>query len=695
MAGRYRVGVDIGGTFTDLAILSDSGIVALGKGLTTHDEPARAVQQLLVDTLAEQRIDPAEIETFVHGTTLVTNALIERRGAMTALVTTEGFRDVVEMGREHRYELYDLDLELARPLVPRHLRFGVGERTLADGTVRRALDRDELAALAAELRDRGVRAVAVCFLHSHVNGANEVAARQVINEVAPEIRVALSSEINPEIREYERFSTTLANVYVQDLVESYLSDLRRRLAASGVRRDPLIMLSNGGVATIDVARRHPIKMLESGPAGGALGAVAIGAANGYARQMAFDMGGTTAKLCMIEDGHPVITHSFEVDRVYRLRSGSGLPVRAPVIDMIEIGAGGGSIARVDSLGLITVGPDSAGSEPGPVSYGRGGTRCTVTDADLVLGYLGEDTFLGGSMRLDRAAAVEAIRSQIADPLGLTAEEAAWGIVATVDANMANAARVHAIERGFDPQGLLVFVSGGNGPVHGPGVARAMGASQVLVPPAAGVLSAMGFLAAPMRIDAVRSQHAFLDSLQAARAEELFASLRSENLEVLSASEVDPESTEHQCQLDMRYVGQGAEVTVEVPWPHGSWQADVADAFAEEYQRRFGTVAPQGVEIEVLTWRVTSSGPDPRARLRPGGTPGAGAAQLGSRAVYFAELGMVETPIIARGALAPGAVLPSPCLVQERESTAVVPPRATAVVQPDTSILITFDEGADA
>uniref|UniRef100_UPI00117EB539 hydantoinase/oxoprolinase family protein n=1 Tax=Streptomyces viridosporus TaxID=67581 RepID=UPI00117EB539 len=402
-----RVGVDIGGTFTDMAILDDRGIVAVGKTLTTHSEPAAAVETVLRQTLAAHGLDAADITTFVHGTTLVTNALIERRGATTALLTTEGFRDVVEMGREHRYELYDLDLELPRPLVPRHLRFGVRERMLADGTVDTALDETAVKQLAAELSGAGVQAVAVCFLHSHVNNEHERRAREIIQATAPELRVALSSEVNPEIREYERSSTTLANVYVQQLVETYLQDLRDRLHGLGLRSAPLIMLSNGGVAAIDVARQFPIRMLESGPAGGALGAVAFGRSARRPDQIAFDMGGTTAKLCIIEAGRPLVTHTFEVDRVYRLRAGSGLPVRAPVIDMIEIGTGGGSIARVNSLGLITVGPDSAGSEPGPVSYGRGGEHCTVTDADAVLGYLDPDHFLGGDMPLDVEAAAAA------------------------------------------------------------------------------------------------------------------------------------------------------------------------------------------------------------------------------------------------------------------------------------------------
>ncbi|WP_244297686.1 hydantoinase/oxoprolinase family protein, partial [Streptomyces griseoflavus] len=571
-----------------MAILDDRGIVAVGKTLTTHSEPAAAVETVLRQTLTAHGLDPADITTFVHGTTLVTNALIERRGATTALLTTEGFRDVVEMGREHRYELYDLDLELPRPLVPRHLRFGVRERVLADGTVDTGLDEAAVKQLAAELSEAGVQAVAVCFLHSHVNDEHERRVREIVRATAPELRVALSSEVNPEIREYERSSTTLANVYVQQLVESYLEDLRDRLRGLGLRRAPLIMLSNGGVAAIDVARRFPIRMLESGPAGGALGAVAFGRSAGRPDQIAFDMGGTTAKLCIIEAGRPLVTHTFEVDRVYRLRAGSGLPVRAPVIDMIEIGTGGGSIARVNSLGLITVGPDSAGSEPGPVSYGRGGEHCTVTDADAVLGYLDPDHFLGGDMLLDVEAAAAAIDRQIAGALGVGVAEAAWGIHATANENMANAARVHAIERGQDPTRLPMFVSGGNGPLHGPGVAAALGSPAVVVPPAAGVLSALGFLSAPMSIDIVRSRHAELGTVELSVIEEMFEEMEGEGVRVLRGSGVPAEDIAHERTLEMRFVGQGSEIEVPVP-PLGShWRADLAENFAEQYRQRFGT-----------------------------------------------------------------------------------------------------------
>ncbi|HKN53520.1 MAG TPA: hydantoinase/oxoprolinase family protein, partial [Amycolatopsis sp.] len=416
-----RVGVDIGGTFTDLCVFDDSGIIAVGKVLTTHDEPARAVEEGLVATLAEAGLDPQDVEQLVHGTTLVTNALIERKGSRTALLATAGFRDALEMRREHRYELYDLLIELPTPLVPRYLRFDVPERILADGSVHIGLNEEYVARLGRELDARGIDAVAICFLHSFTNPAHERRAAEVLGQVAPRLRVACSSDVVPEIREFERASTTVANVYVQDLTERYLRDLEHRLHRTGIRPAPHIMLSNGGIATVDTAAKYPIRILESGPAGGALAASAFGAAAGVRDLLAFDMGGTTAKLCLIADGAPLVTHEFEVDRKYRLLPGSGLPVKVPVTDMIEIGVGGGSIARIDALGLLTVGPDSAGSEPGPVCYGRGGTEPTVTDADLVLGYLDPGYFLGGAMELDAPAAREAIRKRIAEPLGVSVE----------------------------------------------------------------------------------------------------------------------------------------------------------------------------------------------------------------------------------------------------------------------------------
>ncbi|WIV61334.1 hydantoinase/oxoprolinase family protein [Amycolatopsis nalaikhensis] len=675
-----RIGVDIGGTFTDLCAVDATGIVAVGKVLTTHDEPARAVEDGLAALLADARIAAADVEQVVHGTTLVTNALIERKGSRTALLATAGFRDVLEMRREHRYELYDLRIELPAPLVPRHLRFDVPERILADGSVHTGLDEDFVARLGRELAARGIEAVAVCFLHAFTNPAHERRAAEILADVAPSLRVALSSDVVPEIREFERASTTVANVYVQDLTERYLRDLELRLHRLGITRAPHIMLSNGGLATVDTAARHPIRILESGPAGGALASATLGPPD----LLAFDMGGTTAKLCLIAGGAPLVTHQFEVDRKYRLLPGSGLPVQVPVTDMIEIGVGGGSIARIDALGLLTVGPDSAGSEPGPVCYGHGGTEPTVTDADLVLGYLDPAYFLGGGMRLDPTAARAVLREKIADPLGVSVEEAAWGIHTSVNEDMANAARVHAVERGQDPAKLPMYTFGGAGPVHGVGVARALCAPSVVAPPAAGVLSAAGFLTAPLAFDFVRSARAAVHDLAWEQVDALFAEMEAEGAALLAKSGVD--DVTHRRVAEMRYSGQGYEIRV--PVRGGRWPDTLIDEFTRTYRALYRRTGPE-VGVEVLNWRVVSSGPKPEVTLRlaAAGTPGD--ARKGTRPAYFPSTGgFVDTAVFDRYRLQPGARVDGPAIVEERESTVVVPPGAHCVVRDDAALEVT-------
>jgi N-methylhydantoinase A len=675
-----RVGVDIGGTFTDLCAVDATGIVAVGKVLTTHDEPARAVEEGLAALFANAGIAAGDVEQVVHGTTLVTNALIERKGSRTALLATAGFRDVLEMRREHRYELYDLAIELPEPLVPRYLRFDVPERILADGSVHIGLDEGCVRKLGRELAARGIGAVAICFLHAFTNPAHERRAAEVLAEVAPGLRVALSSEVVPEIREFERASTTVANVYVQDLTERYLRDLEHRLQRLGVTGAPHIMLSNGGLATVDTAARHPIRILESGPAGGALAAASIGPAD----LLAFDMGGTTAKLCLIADGAPLVTHQFEVDRKYRLLPGSGLPVQVPVIDLIEIGVGGGSIARIDALGLLTVGPDSAGSEPGPAGYGRGGTEPTVTDADLVLGYLDPDYFLGGGMTLDAAAAREAISNRIAEPLGVSVEEAAWGIHTSVNEDMANAARVHAVERGQDPAKLPMYTFGGAGPVHGVGVARALGAPSVVAPPAAGVLSAAGFLTAPLAFDFVRSARAAVLDLSWEQVDTLFAEMETEGAALLAKSGVD--EVTHRRIAEMRYSGQGYEIRV--PVRGGSWPETLIDEFTRTYRALYRRSGPE-VGVEVLNWRVVSSGPAPDVTLQLASAESPGEARKGSRKAYFPSAGgFVDTAVFDRYRLETGDRVDGPAIVEERESTVVVPPGARCVVRGDAGLEVT-------
>ncbi|HXG52323.1 MAG TPA: hydantoinase/oxoprolinase family protein [candidate division Zixibacteria bacterium] len=688
----FRVGIDIGGTFTDMLLVGEDGRAVIGKTLTTPGDPSLAVENVLGPALAEGRDGKRGV--LIHGTTLVTNALIERKGARTALLTTRGFRDAVEIGREHRYELYDLNLELPRPLVPRHLRFDVPERVAADGSVLRPLDEEFVRRLVAELRDRGVRAIAVSYLNSFRNPAHERRTAEIIAEVAPEIRVSLSSEVVAEIREFQRSSTTLANVYVQERVSSYLAELQRRLDRIGFGGSFFVMLSSGGIATRETAARFPVRLLESGPAAGALAAARAGARCGHRDLLSFDMGGTTAKLCAIAGGRPLKAHEFEVDRVYRFRKGSGLPIRIPVIDMIEIGAGGGSIARVDSLGLLKVGPESAGADPGPVCYGRGGTEPTVTDADLILGYLDAGYFLGGRMALDHEGARAAL-ARLGAALGKSAEETAWGIHQIVNENMANAARAHLGERGKDPRRMPLYAFGGAGPVHGYRVAEILRLPALISPFGAGVGSTFGLLSAPLAFDFVRSAYSRLDNQDWALANRLLDEMAEEGRAVLESSGLAPGEISYQRTADMRYVGQGHEVSV--PLPGGRLGAghvpEIAAAFETAYRALYGRRGPD-VPLEIINWRVVATGPVPEAEIElPRGGSAAG-ARKGSRRAYFPERGgFVETPVFDRYALSPGAVLEGPAIVEERESTLIIGARGHAVVDRHLNIIVEFRNGS--
>jgi N-methylhydantoinase A len=695
---HYRVGVDIGGTFTDLILVDDdTGAFTVGKVLTTPEDPSQAVEAVLTDALQCAGAPLGEVKHLVHGTTLVTNALIERKGARTALLTTQGFRDSIEIGRENRYELYDLMLEAPRPLAPRHLRFDVPQRTLSDGATLQALDEDYVERLAHELAERGIEAVAICFLHSFTNPEDERAARDAVQRVAPGLRVSISSDVAPEIREFERASTTIANVYVQARVEQYLRELEARLTRLGFAGNFFLMLSSGGIATVDTAVRFPVRLLESGPAAGALATTVYGKAAGMSDLLSFDMGGTTAKLCVIEDGRPLIAHDFEVDRIYRFKKGSGSPIKVPVIEMIEIGTGGGSIARMDAMGLLKVGPESAGSSPGPACYGCGGALPTVTDADLVLGYLEPGYFLGGRMRLDLDAARRAIQTHIAGPTDVSVEAAAWGIHQIANENMANAARVHALERGKDPSRLPVFAFGGAGPVHAYRIAKALGSPAMLAPFGAGVMSTVGFLVAPLAFDFVRSWRAPLQALDWSKANTLLEEMEAEGEAVLASSGVPREAVVHRREADMRYVGQGHEIRV--PLPPGALDAWHADALVTEFQcvyrELYERLGPP-VAIEILNWRVASSGPSPRLQLRIGapenGHASVDAALKGARPAYFPEVSsFVETPVYDRYRLSPGAKFTGPAIVEERESTVVVGPGAACRVDDKHNLVVEIRE----
>ena len=675
-SSHFRVGVDIGGTFTDLVVFNDdTGSFAVGKTLTTPRDPSQAIEALLRETLERESIAIGDAQQLIHGTTLVTNAIIERNGSRTALLATQGFRDSIEIGRENRYELYDLMLEMPQPLVPRYLRFAVPQRTLADGTTLQELDIAYVEQLARELAAHGIEAVAIAFLHSFANPSAEREARAAIERIAPAMRVSTSSEVVPEIREFERTSTTIANVYVQDRVERYLRELQARLARLGFRGSLFLMISSGGIVTVDTAIHFPIRLLESGPAAGALAAASYGSASGYPDLLSFDMGGTTAKFCVIDHGQPLTALEFEVDRRYRFKKGSGLPIKAPVIEMIEIGAGGGSIARIDPLGLLKVGPGSAGAEPGPVCYGRGGTEPTVTDADLVLGYLDPDYFLGGQFKINLAAARQAIKERVADPLGLSLEEAAWGIHQVVNESMANAARIHTLERGKDPHSFPLFAFGGAGPVHGFRVAMALGSPALIVPFGAGVMSAAGFLTAPLAFDFVRSWPGRIDHLDWQKANTLLSEMELEGQELLQASGVPTGQISYRREADMRYVGQGHEIHVPLP----SGQLDNASiplltsSFEEVYRRLYERLSPS-VPIEIINWRVTASGPTPEVRIQLPRAEHTAAqeARKGNRKVYFPG-GFRAVPVYDRYHLLPGMSFTGPAIVEERESTVIVGP----------------------
>src|SRR5262245_17147707 len=608
-----RLGVDVGGTFTDLVVVDElTGVLRVGKVLTTPKDPAHAVESGIAALLGEAAIPIAQVRAVVHGTTLATNALIERKGARTALLTTAGFRDALEIRHEGRYDMYDLFIEPPAPLVPRHLRREVPERLLADGRVLRPLDEAAAREAIREVLEEGVEAVAICLLHAYVNPLHERRLAELVAEMAPGLLVSCSSDIVPEIREYERTSTTAANVYVAPLMARYLADLETRLAEQGIPGQLYIMQSSGGIALPRTARQLPIRLVESGPAAGALAAALAARQRGEVRMLSFDMGGTTAKACVIDGGAPLVAREFEVARADRFKKGSGLPVRVPVIEMIEIGAGGGSIARVDRLGLLKVGPDSAGADPGPACYSLGGRLPTVTDADLVLGYLDGDFFLGGRMRLDREAAARAIEEHVARPLGLDLTHAAWGIHRVVNENMAAAARIHGIERGKDLRAYPLFAFGGAGPVHCWQVAKILKVPRILLPFAAGAMSAYGLLAAPLAFDFVRTRHERLDAPDWPAINALLDAMEAEGRERLTRAGVPAADVVVSRVAEMRYLGQGHEV--EAPLPAGRLSGDSVTTIATSFEAAYRALyhrLPQGVPIEALNWRVTVAGPAQR------------------------------------------------------------------------------------
>jgi N-methylhydantoinase A len=674
----YSLAVDIGGTFTDIVLRDASGRLTVDKTLTT---PHDLIEGFFTGThavLAAAGLTPREVDgVVVHATTVVTNALIERKGLATALLVTEGFRDILRIRNEHRYEMYDPQIEFPQPLVPPELTFGIPERIRADGSVLAKPDLARVDEVAAQLRAKNVRSVALCFLNSFANPSHERIVGKRIAELLPDIFITLSSDVAPQIREFPRASTATVNAYTMPVSRPYLQRLSERLAREGFPNSPLIMLSSGGVVGADTAGRNPVRMIESGPAAGALAACHYCDVLGIDRLMSFDMGGTTAKACLIENREPLITGLFEVDRRYRFKEGSGLPVTIPSIDMIEIGAGGGSIAHTDALGLLKVGPESAGSAPGPACYGRGGTAPTVTDADLVLGLIDADNFLGGDMKLDRAAADRATAG-LADQLDLSPTQTARGIFRVVTEAMASAARAHATDRGVDYRGMPLFAFGGAGPVHACEVASLLQSSQVIVPPQPSVLSAFGTLVTSLRLDLVRSDLVRIGDLDWARVDRILGELANEGSAALTAAGCSATSIKLIFGADLHYFGQQSELTIAFdadPRAHRD-AARIASRFEQSYRTLYG-VNPSHVPIELVTWRVTARGPIiPFSRAAT--LPTIAGRPRTSRPVRAWSEG-TKVPVYDRKALAAGQTLTGPAIIEERETTTAIPPGWSATV----------------
>ncbi len=691
----WRLAVDIGGTFTDVVLIDgDTGRVVVDKTLTTPARPLEGVKQGVMGALARAGIEPSAVTApVVHATTLVTNALIEGKTARAALVTNTGFGDTLLIRNEHRYDMYDLQIEFPAPPIPRALTFEVDERTTAEGVVLVAPDPAQVEALAARLQAEKVEAVAICFLHSYANTANERIVASILSSRLG-VPVCTSSEVAPQIREYPRTVTAACNAATMPVIGPYLAEFTAWLGQQGFGGGLLIMLSNGGVVSADVAARNPIRMVESGPAAGALAGAWYARRLGLKRLLCFDMGGTTAKSCLIEDYEPELSTDFEVARMYRFKKGSGFPVTIPSIDLVEIGAGGGSIARIDDLGLLKVGPDSAGAEPGPACYGRGGTQPAVTDADVCLGNLDPNFFLGGDMALDADAASNAI-GKLASALETSILDTAGGIHELVNQNMAAAARMHAIERGADLRGTPLIAFGGAGPVHACGVAELLESPSVVFPANASVLSAFGALVTPVRMDLARSLVRRLDAISASEREELLESMRAEGRTVLAAAGVARSAVTFRYAVDARYHGQGNEITIALGegehWPVTDDQ--IEGLFEVRYRAVYGMTIPS-VPVEIVTWRVSAYAPAPTVKLSARESASATLAPKRTRPVRFARgAEPVETPVYDRGGLGVGATIVGPALLEERETTAVVRAGWTAVVTDDGSVVARRSEVA--
>jgi N-methylhydantoinase A len=668
---EVRLAVDIGGTFTDI-VLDVGEVRRTRKLLTTPQRPEQAVLDGMRLILADARAHISDIDVFIHGTTLATNAIIERRGARTALIATDGFRDVLDIGTESRYDQYDLSIDKPKPLAPRSLRFTVPERIDAHGAVRLPLDETAVRALVPRLRALKVESVAIAFLHSYANPEHERRAAAILAEEMPGVSVTMSSAVCPEIREYERTSTAVANAYVQPLIDGYLARMADALQIEQFRGAIYLVTSGGGVTSIETARRFPVRLVESGPAGGAIFAAQIAARLGESKVLSFDMGGTTAKICLIEKYQPETSRVFEVDRAARFLKGSGLPVRIPVIEMVEIGAGGGSIAHVDAMKRVTVGPESASSEPGPACYGRGGRHPAVTDADVALGMIDPDAFAAGTIKLDPELSRQALLRDVGEPLGLSAETAAYAVHEVVCENMASVARVHAVERGEIVGQHTLIAFGGAAPLHAARVAEKIGVSRVIVPSNAGVGSAVGFLAAPIAYELVRSRHVRLDDFDTVAVSALLQEMADETRALVEPGAAGAPVRERRAAF-MRYVGQGHEISIELP-NRPLTSADLTSlrqTFEAGYAAMFERAIP-GAAIEVLSWSVlaTTDARKPSA-VAPVARKPAGQAS-GSRKFFDGRAGeVIEIPLYRRADMAPGATIAGPAVIAEDETSTFV------------------------
>ncbi len=695
-APQFRLGIDVGGTFTDATLVDEAtGEIRIGKVPTTPRDPSQGFLAATRRLLQQARVAPSGVSYLVHATTVATNSIIEGKTAPTGFVTTEGFRDLLEIQRQVRPSLYDLQFDKPAPLVPRYRCFGVPERLDARGAVLCPLDEATLRRVAEQLRREGVEAVAVCFLHAYVNPEHERRAGAILRDVFPEAFVSLSSEVAPEFREYFRASTTVINAAIQPVVARYLQNIEARLRADGLAAELLVMQSSGGVYTFATAREKPVFMVESGPAAGVVAATYLGTTLGYPNVISFDMGGTTAKAGLIQDGTPRVTKDYEVGATARPGTGSGrgggYPIRTPVVDLVEIGAGGGSIAWVDPGGGLRVGPHSAGADPGPACYGKGGTEPTITDANLVLGRLNPDYFLGGEIRLDRERARRVIQEKCADPLGLDVVDAAHGIVEIANAAMVNALRLVSIQRGYDPRDFVLVAFGGAGPVHANRLAAELAIPITLIPSSPGTTSALGLLVTDLKHDHATTVLQRVDQLDLARIEEAYRSMAERGRAELAREGVCPEDVAFVRQAELRYVGQGYELAVPLPeGPLGPTAiASLLEQFHCAHERAYGYAAPSE-PAELVNLRLTAIGRIAKPRLRRLAATGCevATAQKGRRPVFFAESGgFVDCAIYDSYQLPPGGQIPGPAVVEEIDSTTVIHPGYRAEVDDFGNLLL--------